>query len=691
MTEELYPAAPFLAAVQNTRPGESNPGFSKVQSYLERFGYLGASTARDVGVLDDPTAGALRKFQEFFHLPVTGVFDDATREAMMRPRCGLPDMRGGELEFATQCAWADRSLTFAFDTGTDDVAGTAEFDAIRRAIQTWQTVGGLTFTEVALGSSTDIRIGWRPAADPDHSMVGGILAHADFPPGCSVITNTLPKPVHFDDSEHVWSVGAVANAFDIETVALHELGHIVGLAHSSVAGSVMAPTVSSNFTKRVLTQDDLDGFRSLYPAAPQAWSGWDSLGGVITSDVALGKNKDGRLEAFARGTDGAVWHRWQTAPNSGWSGWDSLGGVITTEIAVANNQDGRLEIFARGTDNALWHKWQTAPNSGWSGWDSLGGSITGPAAAGRNADGRLEVFARGTDGAVWHKWQTAPNSGWSGWASLGGVITTEIAVANNKDGRLEIFARGTDNALWHKWQTAPNSGWSGWASLGGILTSNIALGSNADGRLEAFVRGTDNALWHMWQTAPNSGWSGWASLGGILTSDIAVGRNASGRLEAFVRGTDNALWHMWQTAPNSGWSGWASLGGVLTSNITVGSNADGRLEAFVRGTDNALWHKWQNMPFLTGESTGASGAATMTEGAGSEGASAEALPETVDMPAGAMAASVTSNGHQQPSAQTMPAGAMEEPSARKLAGDSGASGKEGTFDAMPDGGKPVSA
>ena len=358
MSEEQYHAAPYLAAVPNTAAGERQDGFSKVQSYLERFGYLGPATPREPGVLDDPTEGALKGFQEFFHLPVTGVFDDATREAMMRPRCGLPDVRPGELAFATQCAWTDRTLTYAFDTGTDDVGGTAEFDAIRRAIQTWQGVGGLTFTEVAVGSSPDIRVGWRPAADPDHSMVGGVLAHADFPPGCSVITTTLPKPVHFDDSEHVWSVGAVASAFDIETVALHEFGHIVGLAHTSVANAVMAPTVSANFTKRALTQDDIDGFRALYPAAPAAWSGWNSLGGVITSDVTVGNNKDGRMEAFARGTDGAVWHRWQTAPNGNWAGWNSLGGVITTEIAVGSNQDGRLEIFARGTDNALWHMWQ---------------------------------------------------------------------------------------------------------------------------------------------------------------------------------------------------------------------------------------------------------------------------------------------------------------------------------------------
>ena len=63
--------------------------------------------------------------------------------------------------------------------------------------------------------------------------------------------------------------------------------------------------------------------------------------------LTVGGNQDGRLEVFARGGDGAVWHNWQTAPNNGWSGWDSLGGWID-RISVAGNADGRLEIFARG-------------------------------------------------------------------------------------------------------------------------------------------------------------------------------------------------------------------------------------------------------------------------------------------------------------------------------------------------------
>jgi hypothetical protein len=332
--------------------------------------------------------------------------------------------------------------------------------------------------------------------------------------------------------------------------------------------------------------------------APAAWSGWASEGGVLTSGIAVGRNADGRLEVFVRGTDSAMWHNWQVAPNGTWSGWASEGGILTSEIAVGQNADGRLEAFVVGTDRALWHNWQTAPNGTWSGWASEGGVLTSNIAVGQNADGRLEVFVVGTDRALWHKWQTAPNGTWSGWASEGGVLTSDVAVGRNADGRLEVFVVGTDSALWHNWQVAPNGTWSGWASEGGILTSRIAVGSNADGRLEVFVRGTDSAMWHNWQTAPNGTWSGWASEGGVIVSDVGVGRNSSGRLEVFVVGTDSAMWHDWQVAPNGTWSGWASEGGVLVSDVTVGQDADGRLEVFVVGTDSALWHDWQTAPML---------------------------------------------------------------------------------------------
>jgi hypothetical protein len=252
-----------IAALPDLAPGATGDEVRPVQAFLRRFGYLADATYED-GVLDATTSDALAVYQERNALAPTGEFDSETRNAMTTARCAHPDLVDG-VAFSTRCAWDRTALTFAFGPGTADTFGASEFDAVRAAFATWAAASPLTFTEVQTNENPDIQIEWRSANDPDLNMVGGTLAHADFPPACGIVTNTLPKPIHFDDSEHIWAIGAVAGAFDIETVALHEIGHILGLEHTNVSGAVMFPSVGSNLTKRVLQPDDLAGIQHLYP------------------------------------------------------------------------------------------------------------------------------------------------------------------------------------------------------------------------------------------------------------------------------------------------------------------------------------------------------------------------------------------------------------------------------------------
>jgi peptidoglycan hydrolase-like protein with peptidoglycan-binding domain len=583
--------------------GDEGGDVEALHDYLTRFGYfpnkdLRAGNTLFRGVIpfapeskskfDDQTEKAVRKFQEQHGLEVTGRVDKAMLDLLQKPRCGFPDQPTGkasELAFfvAQGSRWPGNTVSFRFVNSTADLSINDQRNAVRGAFARWAAVTPLNFSESSSGG--DMLISWGVGNHGDgypFDGASGVLAHCFYPPPGG---GSLAGDCHFDDAE-TWSI-TQGSGIDLPTVALHELGHGLGLAHSNDPNAVMYAYYGG--PRRELRQDDINGIQSIYGARYR----WGSMGGAIF-DPVVANNKDGRLEVFVRGTDNAVWHIWQTSASNGWSGWGSLGGVVSSPIAVGRNADGRLEVFARGTDAALWHKWQTAPNGGWSNWVSLGGWIIDPVVA-SNADGRLEAFVRGQDNALWHKWQTAPNGGWSNWVSLGGGMGSKVAVGRNADGRLEVFVRGTNGALWHKWQTAPNGGWSGWASMGGQIQGAPIVGRNKSGRLEVFARGMDNALWHIWQTAPSSGWSGWASLGGWI-SEPAVISNADGRMELFVRGQDNALWHMWQTAPDNGWSGWATLSGVLAGGLAPGRNADGRLEAFVKGTDSALWHTWQSAP-----------------------------------------------------------------------------------------------
>lgn len=112
---------------------------------------------------------------------------------------------------------------------------------------------------------------------------------------------------------------------------------------------------------------------------PANWSAWVSggpAGGGLLDHPVVGASADGRLELFMTAADGNIWHRWQTAASNGWSAWTSetSAGCGFTDAApgLGRSGDGRLELFAVGRDGALWHKCQTRASNRWSGWTSHG-------------------------------------------------------------------------------------------------------------------------------------------------------------------------------------------------------------------------------------------------------------------------------------------------------------------------------
>jgi len=90
-----------------------------------------------------------------------------------------------------------------------------------------------------------------------------------------------------------------------------------------------------------------------------------------------------RNDVFVKGTDGALWHRVNigTAPlgtiaNMGtWSGWESLGGYLTSSPAAAASPTcftyKQIDVFVRGGDNLLWQKTYDNKAKTWSGWKSI--------------------------------------------------------------------------------------------------------------------------------------------------------------------------------------------------------------------------------------------------------------------------------------------------------------------------------
>ncbi|KAG9491353.1 hypothetical protein GDO78_000057 [Eleutherodactylus coqui] len=91
---------------------------------------------------------------------------------------------------------------------------------------------------------------------------GGVLAHA-FPPG-----EHLGGDVHFDDEE-TWTVDS--EDCSLFSVAVHEFGHTLGLAHSSNPHALMYPIYTYFNSKNLsLPADDVLGIQALYGSRPSS-------------------------------------------------------------------------------------------------------------------------------------------------------------------------------------------------------------------------------------------------------------------------------------------------------------------------------------------------------------------------------------------------------------------------------------
>ena len=159
-------------------------------------------------------------------------------------------------------AWDKNNITYAFAGRTDQLPGDTEFDLIDRAFALWDAQIPITIIRSADPSTADIVISWEVGDHGDGDPFDGpgdVLAHASFP-------NPYDKSqvfLHFDDDEH-W-VDSDRQDVDLETVAAHEIGHTLGLAHSDDPNALMFPSYGG--PHRSLDQDDIAGIQSIYGAS----------------------------------------------------------------------------------------------------------------------------------------------------------------------------------------------------------------------------------------------------------------------------------------------------------------------------------------------------------------------------------------------------------------------------------------
>ncbi|XP_047335724.1 metalloendoproteinase 3-MMP-like [Impatiens glandulifera] len=266
----------FLKHLIGCHKGEKVKGIKQLKNYLEKFGYVhydhsNKSQTHDDD-FDDILEAAVKTYQKNYHLRPTGVLDAQTVLTMSMPRCGCPDIINGtntmerehgrhlgSLRIVSHFQFFDGKpkwpagkthLTYGFQPGA-----TSQFSNIMtRAYNKWASVTHFTFSQVNFNSA-DMKVGFhgQKSGDDTFDGPGGVLAHAWAP------TN---GQAHYDVDE-IWADGVVPGAYDLESVALHEIGHQLGLAHSQVQNSIMWPSIAAG-TRKGLVQDDIQGIKTLY-------------------------------------------------------------------------------------------------------------------------------------------------------------------------------------------------------------------------------------------------------------------------------------------------------------------------------------------------------------------------------------------------------------------------------------------
>ncbi len=202
------------------------------------------------------------------------------------------------------------------------------FDAaLRAAMSSWSTVDGSAWSYNFAGYSNAAPSG----SDGQMTVVRG---GQSFPPGVLAVTifrgvgstgELIDSDIFFNSNAPI-TTSPGAGEYDFQSIALHEMGHGLGLDHNDAClptPTVMHSTIGGAVQRRSLLPAEVEGVRFLYPGSPSGGGGGGggSGGGILSASPS---------SLLFSGTVGAAVPPTRTLSISGSSGaWSAVASTDT--------------------------------------------------------------------------------------------------------------------------------------------------------------------------------------------------------------------------------------------------------------------------------------------------------------------------------------------------------------------------